>query len=134
MWTLKYSGDAATCRKSDMFLPELKRVRDHVRVVDKQHGMTLYVPDDPKGRARLTVNPSEAFDEDSFRSRRVDRATVVVACPINRWERKRCSTGMVSQAFHYRAGERNRVTRDFFSGRLQKRHAKDQERLREAQK
>ena len=116
-----------------MFLPEVERVRDHYRVVDKQHGMTLYVPDDPRGRARLTVNPSEAFEKESFRSRRVDRATIVVACPLNRWKRGRCTTGMVSQAFHYRASERDRIARDFYSGRLQKRHAKDQERLREAQ-
>lgn len=117
-----------------MFLPEVRRVRGHLRVVDRQHGMTLYVPDDPRGRARLVVNPSAAFERESFRSRRVDRATIIMACPLNYWERKRCAVGMVSQAFHYRAGERNRVARDFYSGRLQKRHKKDQERLREAQK
>ena len=116
-----------------MFLPETKKIRGHYIVVDRQHGMELVVPVDPKGRARLVVNPSESFEKESFRSRRVDRATVVMACPISRWERGRCRTGMVSQAFHYRAGERDRVVRDFYSGRLQKRHAKDQQRLREAQ-
>lgn len=117
-----------------MFLPELQRVRGNMRVVDRQHGMTLYVPDDPKGRARLTVNPAEAFERESFRSRRVDKATIVMACPRNRWKRERCTVGMVTQAFHYRAGERDRVARDFYSGALQKRHAKDQERLREARR
>lgn len=116
-----------------MFLPEVQRVRDHLRVTDRQHGMTLYVPDNPQGRARLTVNPSEAFEKKSFRSRRVNRATIVVACPLNKWKRERCTVGMVSQAFHYGAGERNKVARDFYSGRLQKRHAKDQKRLRKTQ-
>lgn len=116
-----------------MFLPEVKRVRGCVRVVDRQHGMTLYVPDDPQGRARLTVNPSRAFEKESFRSRKVNRATIVTACPLSWWERERCKFGVVAQAYHYRAGERDKVTRDFYSGALQKRHRKDQERLKEAQ-
>ena len=117
-----------------MFLPEVEKVRGHLRVVDRQHGMVLYVPVDPRGRTRLTVNPSDAFEKKSFRSRSVDRATIVIACPISRWKRERCTSGMVTQAFHYRPGERDRGARDFYSGRLQKRHAKDQERLREAQR
>lgn len=113
-----------------MFLPDVERVRGHLRVVDRQHGMTLYVPDDPRGRARLSVNPSERFEKPSFRSKRVNRATLVMACPVGQWKRQFCKSGMVVQAVHYSAGERDKVARDFYSGRLQERHKKGQERLR----
>lgn len=115
-----------------MFLPDVKTVRGMYRVTDRQHGMTLYVPLDPEGRTRLTVNPSEAFERPSFRSRRVNRATLVMACPVGCWQQDRCKDGMVVQAVHYRAGERDKVARDFYSGRLQVRHKRQQEVLEAA--
>ena len=117
-----------------MFLPDVEKVRGHLRIVDRQHGMTLYVPVDPAGRARLSVNPSEKFERPSFRSRAVDRATLVMACPRSYWERQFCRGGMVIQAVHYRPGERNRVARDFYSGQLQTRHKRAQESLRSAER
>jgi len=119
-----------------MFLPIRKGpvTRNYATLFDAQHNMTLHVPLAPGKRARLTVNPRTAFDRRSFRSKVVDRATLVLACPIGLWEpgKQLCRTSQVVQAVIYRASERDRVLRDFYSGKLQKRHRKDQERLETA--
>ena len=118
-----------------MILPTVQTVRGYYRLVDSQHDMVFYSPVDPKLRPRLSVNRAEAFEKKSFRSRRVNRATLTFACPVGYWRPKpeRCSGGLVVQAVLYVPGAGERVTREFMNGKLQLRHKRDQENLRARQ-
>lgn len=114
-----------------MFIPApTETARGYYRVVDEQHGMTLYLPYG-RGRARLAVNPIEAFQEKTLRSRRVNRATLTWGCPVGRRiTRGMCEGGLVLQNVYYAEDETERIVREFFRGQLQERYLREQKKLR----